>query len=242
MTEATTSAPIERLVADLRAAIIRQDRVHARRRRYRRWAAVVGIGIAGVGTAAAAGGLDVLKHTSRYDIAVRTAPAGGQFCLELRHPGVRPVYGCGHVPTQDDPFGVLVVAPQLDGAWIVYGMVADDVEAVRVAGLRVATEDRPGLDGRFFSAEVPAQRRDFVEAQASGGRIVGHAGARSAPAAAPRSAEEARAQGDPAGFAPAADPGVEFRFHGAPISPERAAAQGLSCTEDATATLECVDP
>ncbi len=58
----------------------------------------------------------------------------------------------------------------------------------------------------------------------------------------PWSRDDARAMGDPSGFAPTARPPAAFVHRGREIPLEEAVRRGLACTEDGTAVVRCEDP
>jgi hypothetical protein len=163
---------------------------------------------------------------------------GGTVCLQLRPRAHAPAYGCGPAPTAAEPFG-LVVADSSDAATdrIVYGLVGDGVARVSVLGQGTAHTDgatvpKPGLPGRFFSVTVPNRGRIELVGYAASGREVARIGSRATPAHPPRSQDEARAQGDPAGFAPAIAAPQTYTYEGHQITDAQLRAlKGVSCVQ-----------
>ncbi len=244
MSEPSVSAPIERLVGELQHAM-RRDAARQRRRGQRlNKALIAALSVVGVttGVAGATGALGIFQSTPSYEIGEHQGAPDGRLCLDLRHPGRRPVYGCGQAPTDSQPFGLLVVAVQPDHVRVVFGVVAEHIRAVRIGGRDVPTETRSGLTGRFFSLEVPDRGPVYAEGFDGSGDLVAHVGSKVRSGTTPSSLAQARAQGDVAGFAPAVSGDGTFVYRGQEISPDRAATLGLNCTEDDTTTVRCSDP
>jgi hypothetical protein len=131
--------------------------------------------------------------------------------LQLRYEDRGPLYGCGDQPSEARPFG-LVVADSLDEGSrerVIYGLVSSDIARVSVLGgggehTDVVTEVKEGLPGRFFAVVVPHLGRIALVGYDASGQPRGRIGSLARPAHPPHSYAEAVAQGDPAGFAPAA--------------------------------------
>jgi hypothetical protein len=245
MTPSHPSPFIQRLVADLDAPIRRQEqRAATRRRRVRRTlTAVAGAALATTAGAGATGSLGVFESTSSYDITEHRGTPNGRICLDLRVAAAnrRSLYGCGQAPTAATPFGMLVVDREADAERIVYGLVTDQIVTVRMGGRDAVTEARPGLPGRFFSFKVPDEGTVYAEGIGASGDVVATIGSKVRARTPPQSAAQARAQGDLAGFAPAAGP-APFVHAGRVISGEEAQSQHLICSEDESPTIRCVAP
>jgi hypothetical protein len=218
-----------------------------RRRADRRW--ILGLAVASVvlagGVAAAATGLFHIAggRASRGTYVIDRVPAGsgppGSGCLELRFDGRAPAYGCGRPPSPAKPFGVVIadsVGRPADR--VIYGLVLADVARVAVVGdggrqTHVTTVGKAGLPGRFFVVVVPGHGRIELVGYDATGQPRARIGSRARPAGKPASHDEAVAQGDPAGFAPAMALPSSFTYDGRQISPADAAARGLACAQDA---------
>ncbi len=186
-----------------------------------------------------------------YVIRVRPDSAhtnrGGPICLQLQFAGSRPAYGCGSAPTQAEPFGLVVVDGQSEGAVerVIYGLVADDVARVSALGegtqhYDAATVVKRGLPGRYFSLTAPNEGRIELVGFNSSGAEVARIGSRTTPDHEPLSHDEAVAQGDPSGFAPTAVPASSFVYRGQSIEPSKADRLGLVCV-DSIQTVYCYD-
>ncbi|HEU4736638.1 MAG TPA: hypothetical protein VFS48_06405 [Solirubrobacterales bacterium] len=227
----------------------------APRRLGRRWvlALVAGSLILAAGAAAAATGVIHISsgHTAEdeYSIDTRPAPAGappGSICLQLRYDKGGPAFRCGQRPTAAEPFGLVVADTSSSSRErVIYGLVSASITRVSVLGqgrrhIDVATRAKPNLPGRFFSVIAPNRGRIELIGYDAMGRQRAHVGSRKKPAHPPRSFAEARAQGDPAGFAPAVAAPASFIYKGASIAPAQAAKRGLACLQDRSA-VRCYD-
>jgi hypothetical protein len=225
-----------------------------RRRIGRRWVLALGAGslaLIGGGAAAATGLLQIAGgHTSKGAYTIERVPAGpraaGPVCLELRYPGNPPAYGCGDRPSTAEPFG-LVIADSVKASRerVIYGLVATDVARVSVIGDRprhtdTTTVSKAGLPGRFFSLVVPNQGRIELVGYNASGRVNARIGSRAQPATQATSHDQAVAQGDPAGFAPAISMPSFFSYDGRKITQSDAVRQGLACTQDER-RVQCYD-
>jgi hypothetical protein len=182
----------------------------------------------------------VIERTPvQQPLAAEGTVHGAAVCLQLRPGAHAPAYSCGRAPTTAEPFG-LVVADSSDAApdRVVYGLVGDGITRVSVLGAGRAHTDgatvaKPGLPGRFFSVTVPNRGRIELVAYAASGREVARIGSRATPAHPPRSQEEARAQGDPAGFAPAIAAPQTYTYKGRQITDAQLRAlKGVMCVQD----------
>lgn len=237
---------------ELEHLLLRTARRHAAPRwSRRRWVLCLAAGsLLLVGGAAAT--TDVLHvddgQTSKgsYSIDRRPAPASsdpgperaGSICLELRSNGGGPAYGCGERPTAAEPFG-LVIADSLEASRerVIYGLVSTEVTRISVLGegdehTDVATSERPHLPGRFFSVVVPSSGRIELVGYDAEGHERARIGSRARPKRRPLSHDQAVAQGDPAGFAPAVASPSSFSYQGRRITPDEAARRKLSCAQD----------
>jgi hypothetical protein len=248
---------------ELEHLLVRTARQRASRRRFGRRPGTLAVAFAATVLAAGAAAATGLVHLSEgttsggvtYTIDRQTIPAAQgpasadpdtSICLQLQYTGGGPAYGCGQRPTADRPFG-LVIADSLSVSRdrVVYGLVADDVTRVSVLGDGDEHTDgdavvKPGLPGRFFSITVPNRGRIELVGYDSAGQARAHIGSRARPDGPPQSKDEAQAQGDPAGFAPAVAPPSTFTYEGQSISPKDAAERGLVCAQD-RAGVQCYD-
>lgn len=241
MTHSEPSLPIQRLVADLDgAARRRQQHTRTQGRRLKLSLAVVGAVASSTAVAAATGSLDIFETNASYKISEHANTPPGRICLNLQlaDPQRRGLVGCGQTPTVTQPFGVLVVDREPGGRSIVFGLVAEKIVTVRMAGQDVDTQPRGGLPGRFFSFKVAEQPTVYAEGLNSAGVVVATIGSTSSSTGAIKSFEQARAQGHPSGFAPSAAE-APFTYNGRTISGEEAQKQNLICTEDDTPTIKC---
>lgn len=213
---------------ELEQLLVRAARRRARPRLgARRWTlaiAAASLLLAG-GAAAAATGVLEIEGGETTDGSFRiegevTPPSrrvahDDSVCLRLRFGDRGAAYGCGTRPSDRKPFG-LVVADSLDmgGERVVYGLVAGEVERIRVLGgggsrADAATREQAGLPGRYFSVVAPDDGQIELIAYDAGGEEVARLGSIEPPSEPPLSRAEAIAQGDPAGFAPTVPaPGV----------------------------------
>jgi len=247
------------LERELRAAAARRARRRWRRGR-RAGLAVALVGAVAATTAAASGWLTVERgSTSRGDYEIRTAPPPesrdadrdevaalrgehGKVCLELRFQGLRPSYGCGERPTERQSIGLVIVDQNAEpGQRLVYGLVSPAATEIRIGTTPVAPRQREGLPGRFFSALVPARGPVHIVALNDRGEPIDQVGSPTRQAGTPHSRDEARAMGEPSGFAPTARPPSAFVYRGLEITADAAAAQGLVCNEDGTPIVRCDD-
>lgn len=187
----------------------------------------------------------VASATERDGSVVTTFLGGGddEVCLEVRRPGHRGTYGCGPAPTAAERLGVLVVDEgAVPGRRLVYGLAHGTVAAVRVGGEEVRPSARRGLPGRFFSVVTRTGGPVHAVAVDAAGRAVGELGSSEPLTRSPASQDEARAMGDPTGFAPTARPPAAFVHEGREIPLDEAVRRGLACTEDGTPVVRCEDP
>jgi hypothetical protein len=250
----TRTEESEPALPELEQLLVHAARSRAQARPWRNRAPIVfGFSLVVCASAAAATTTGILSggHTQRgpYAIQSRAAPASSSdgVCLQLREAGDGPAYGCGHAPTPDRPFG-LVIADSLNASpeRVIYGLVSGEAATVRVLGRGAAyttatTTPKPGLPGRFFTATVPNSGRIELLAIARDGSTIGHIGNRANPRHPPRSQAEAVAQGNPAGFAPAIPAPTSFTYQGHRIKPSDAARRGLVCTQNRRG-VNCTNP
>jgi hypothetical protein len=241
----TALPELERLL--LRAAKRRATRQLGGGRRWLLGIAAGSLVVAG-GAAAATDVLHISSGTTsegNYSIerrppspdAAGSQPAGS-VCLQLRSNGDAPAFGCGDRPTAARPFGI-VIADSVNASRdrVIYGLVSSDISRVSVLGdgdrhTDTATRMEPSLPGRFFSVVVPNRGRIELVGYDDRGREQARIGSRERPDHPPRSHDDAVAQGDPAGFAPAVAMPTSFRYRGGTITPTEAARRGLSCAQD----------
>jgi hypothetical protein len=183
--------------------------------------------------------------------AIRVSPKHADpenpICLQLQFEGSRPAYGCGVAPSGTTPFGVVVAdgLSEESSRRVIYGLVSNEITTVSSLGeegdqATVPTVQRMGLPGRYFSLTVPNEGQiELVGIDASGGDVA-RIGSHETPTQAPRSREEAVAQGDPAGFAPTVVPGRRYRYKGRSIEPRQAQLRNLVCVETRSA-VDCFD-
>lgn len=228
----------------------------ARRRatpRFRRPRWVLGLAAGSLimvgGAAAAATGVihisDGRSAAGEYSIDRRPsssdAPSGSDtssICLQLRYNEGGAAYGCGERPTTAKPFG-LVIADALDGSRerVIYGLVSSEITRVSALGVGdlhtdAATRESSNLPGRFFSMTTANRGRIELVGYDAAGQERARIGSRARPDHSPRSHDEAVAQGDLAGFAPAIAMATSFSYGGSSITPGEAAKRGLSCTQN----------
>jgi len=193
-----------------------------------------------------AGPYTIVAAPPERDGSVVTTFLGGardEVCLEVRRPGERATYGCGPAPTAEAPLGVLVVDQNaVPGRRLVYGLADDRVTAVRTGGEEVRPSPRRGVPGRFFSVVTSKRGPVHVVAVDADGRTLAELGSPRPLTRFPTSQDEARAMGDPIGFAPTARPPEAFVYEGREIPLEEAVRRGLACTEDGTPVVRCEDP
>lgn len=243
MTHSEPSLPIQRLVADIDAAARRAEhQVRARSWRIKAPLAVLGALATSTAVATATGSLGIFETTSSYKITEHAATdtPTGRICLDLQlaDPNRRGMFGCGEAPSAAQPFGILTVVAEAGAESIAFGLVAQNIVTVRIAGRDVDTGPRPGLPGRFFSFKVLDRPSVYAEGLSNTGAVVATIGSRIPSTARVDNNEQARAQGDLLGFAPGAAE-APFTFDGRTISPEQAQERNLICTEDDTPTITC---
>jgi hypothetical protein len=232
----------------------------APRRRLRgRWflAAAAAALVLAAGAAAATGLLPIAEgETATGTYAVEPvsiadlagiAPSAGEVCLQLRLEGRGPSYGCGDAPTSSQPFGLVVADPLAEGSdeRVVYGLVSDEIARISVLGERgerteSATDPQAGLPGRFFAVVVPFLGRIEIVGYDETGRERARIGGRARPSHSPRSRAEARAQGDPAGFAPTVPTPSTYLYRGKTITEAEAMRLQLACLQERT-RFRCFD-
>ncbi|CAA9468509.1 MAG: hypothetical protein AVDCRST_MAG13-263, partial [uncultured Solirubrobacteraceae bacterium] len=187
----------------------------------------------------------VAAAPERDGSVVATFLGGGEdeVCLEVRRPQRRGAYGCGRAPTPSAPLGVLVVdGNAVPGRRLVLGLADERVAAVRTGGEEVRPTPRRGVPGRFFSLVTRGGGPVHVEAFDAAGRRVGELGSPDPLTRSPTSRDDARALGDPSGFAPTARPPGAFLYRGREIPLEEVVRRGLACSEDGTPVVRCEDP
>jgi hypothetical protein len=177
----------------------------------------------------------------------RISDRDGNVCLQYRdETGRRATSGCGPRPSEQRPIGLVVADSRaVPNQRVVYGLVSPSVARISVLGrgddhVDVTSHARDGIPGRYFMATVPNTPRIELVAYDAEGREIGRLGSREQAVHAPRSKEEAIAQGDPSGFAPTAAPVDAVEYRGQRIEPDEAARRGLSCTED-DIEIRCYD-
>ena len=256
MSDQIPSAPMRSLIVDLRSIMAAQDERRAVLRRRRRLG-VPAIAIAGaLGVSAAVAAVTgVLPVEQGKDYVIeKQAPNDAQtLCLQLRAPGTRrPTFGCGTAPSDANPFGLLVVDRTLStdesmSRAVVYGVVSDRVQTVALGGKTAETRQVAGIPGRYFSMQLTGLTKVRAAARASDGSVIARLGG-TAPAGAPTptNLQEARAQGQLAGFAPAAAPASRVSYRGRELTSAAfdaliASGAPVSCTEDQTVTIVCRD-
>jgi hypothetical protein len=235
----------------------RREAVPSRARRRWLFVALPVALLLAAGAAAATGVLHIADgQTSRGSFSVERRPAPesvageparGSVCLQLRYDGGPPSYGCGEPPTAAQPFGLLV-ADSLDersAERVIYGLVSSDIASVSVLGgdgrhTDATTGVKSGLPGRFFAIVVPDRGRIEVVGYDDTGKEIARIGSRAEPRHAPRSLAEARALGDPAGFAPAVAAPLTYLYRGQTISESEAVRRGLACLQEPT-VFRCFD-
>lgn len=226
----------------------------ARRRRRRPWlrrrtvvlALFSAIVLAG-GATAATGLLDREIHRgmsfTQGPYTIEREDRSGSLCLNLRYTGHLPTYGCGDTPTVEEPFGLLIADSSArdpddqSPERLFYGIVHGDIARVSVLRkdgrqYRARTLERPGLPGRFFTLTTPRGGRIEVVGYDLAGHEVGRIGRLIGPRTPIRSQDDARAQGDPSGFAPTADMPDDFSYRGGTIPRDEAARRGLACVQN----------
>lgn len=205
----------------------------ARRRRVVVVAALVTLAVAGAAFAANQflGEVDEGRiGTTRYRITASSR--GDLICLRVVWAKARPAVRCDLGAGPSRPFGPVMrtVSPKGD-AQLLVGLVRGDVEQVRslIDGRVVKTDRRAGVPGRVFSISGRF-RRVSVEALSAAGASVGRIGDQSLGRQ-PANHEEARAQGDPAAFAPTAS-APPLHLHGRLITDREATSRHLHCSSD----------
>lgn len=222
-----------------------------RRRARRRWflATAAAALVLAAGAAAATGLLPIAEGETAHgtytvepvsisDLA-GIEPSAGGVCLQLRLEDRGPSYGCGDAPTASQPFGLLVADPLAEGSAerVVYGLVSDEIARISVLGdggqhTESATEPQAGLPGRFFAVVAPHLGRIEVVGYDEAGRERARIGSRARPNHPPRSRAEARAQGDPAGFAPTVPTPSTYLYRGETITEAEARRMQLACLQE----------
>lgn len=217
----------------------------------RRWVLGLAAGsliIAGGAAAAATGVIHISDGKSAkgaYSIDRPPVPSDApndsdtsSICLQLRYNEGGAAYGCGERPTTAKPFG-LVIADTLDGSRerVIYGLVSSDITRVSALGVGdlhtdAAARETSDLPGRFFSMTTANRGRIELVGYDATGQERARIGSRARPDHKPRSHDEAVAQGDLAGFAPAIAMPTSFSYKGSSITPAEAAERGLSCAQD----------
>jgi hypothetical protein len=207
------------------------------------------------GVAAAATGVFQIAdgETSGGDFTIesRVVPAAepgapqSSICLQLRFSDRGTAYGCGERPSAARPFGLVIADPLDNGEeQVVYGLVSSEIARVGVLGdgsaTDVATGEKPDLPGRFFSAVVPSDSQVELVGYGVDGEQVARLGSLESAHSRPDSRAEAMAQGDPAGFAPTAEPADRYVYKGEDIEPSAATRLGLVCLEGGRVT-RCFD-
>jgi hypothetical protein len=225
-------------VADALTAAIEARRVERRAWRPfrpRRRLLAVGLVLLAASSALAAGGL--LGRVDRGTAGGTTytlsaASRDGQLCLRIEWSGARAAIRCDPPPSAARPLGPILrtVAPDGRGQ-LLAGLVRADVRQVRVLGhgALVKTQIHRGVPGRVFvlKGRFPRVR---IDALAADGTLLARLGTEPATSK-PASRAQAKAQGDPAAFAPAAQP-PPFTFHGRPISDRETTRRHLACSSD----------
>jgi hypothetical protein len=183
--------------------------------------------------------------------AIRVSPAHADrehpICLQLQFEGSRPAYGCGVAPSAATPFGVVVAdgLSEESSERVIYGLVVDEITEVSSLGqagaqATVATVERPGLPGRYFSITVPNEGQIELVGNDASGNEVARIGSHEKPTEPPLSRDQAIAQGDPAGFAPTVVFARKYVYDGRAIEPEKAQRLNLVCVETRSA-VTCFD-
>lgn len=183
-------------------------------------------------------GTYAVEPISRSEVA-EGEPSAGEVCLQLRLEDRGPSYGCGAAPSATQPFGLLIADPLTEGSGerVVYGLVSDEITSVSVLGpggdhADAAADPVPGLPGRFFLVVVPHLGRIAVAGYDESGRELDRVGSLDRPWHPPGSQPEARAQGDPAGFAPTVPTPSTYTYRGMPITAAEARRMQLACLQE----------
>jgi len=181
----------------------------------------------------------------RVPVPERNGPSSS-ICLQLTFSGRGSAYGCGSQPRPARPFG-LVIADPLDGGddRVVYGLVSEAVKQVGVLGgdggeVEAETVANRDLWGRFFYAVAPNGGPLQLVGYGADGQIIARLGNFAPAPAPPKSRAEARAQGDPAGFAPTVAPPKTYVYRGRQITSALVVRKGLACMQG-QAELRCFD-
>jgi hypothetical protein len=223
------------LFPELRTDLIAAGRRRRVARRRRITLAVIATMLLGAGAALAASGLLGKVDQGRAgktSYSITAVSRGKLLCLRVVWSKQRPAVRCDPSPTGRQPFGPVMrtVAPNGD-AQLLAGLVRSDVARVRLldTGRVIDTAARPGVPGRVFSLQGKF-RRVALEALGANSSSLGELGTHSATTA-PNNREAAKAQGDPAAFAPARSM-PPLRFRGRLISDREATRRHLSCSSD----------
>jgi hypothetical protein len=151
-----------------------------------------------------------------YPIALATG-SNGVLCLIASPPSGRQLQRCDPGPAPDRPFGPVMRIVDDKGRRLLYGLVANGVDRVRVAGVATPVVPARSAYGRLFFTPLNTSYVDLA-ALDEGGVTLGTLGGRPGTGE-PLSYDEARATGNPAAFAPTAVKRPTPATRGTPATP-----------------------